>query len=162
MVISAKLEASSTTLAIPVQSENTGRHHLRMAEIAALATSETISRKPMPRIIPNDSRRARSSDQSPDVRSRTGARQMRSSASCSSPNTDVAPTSSTATPKIVAGTLSVGCRTLCSSPWTAIAPGAPSSSWSWPKISPRAASSPNTSPAMEITISSRGAIENIV
>ena len=33
---------------------------------------------------------------------------------------------------------------------------------SWLKISPRAASSPKTIPAIEITISRSGAIENIV
>ena len=35
-------------------------HHLPSAAIAALSTSETISRNAMPRIMPNDSRRARS------------------------------------------------------------------------------------------------------
>ena len=50
----------------------------------------------MPRIMPNESRRARSSDQQAALLSRAGARQMRSSASCSSPNTVVAPNSSRA------------------------------------------------------------------
>ena len=91
-----------------------------------------------------------------------GARQIRSRASCSSANTDVAPMKRNASPKTVASPVSGDLDTLSSSPCTANAPGAPSIPCNWSKISPRAASSPKTSPATEITINRRGAIENIV
>ena len=116
----------------------------------------------MPRIMATDSKRERINPQTPARAVPAGARQMRSSASCSSPSTDVAPNSSRTTPKIVAVTLSPGPRTLSSMPCTASAPGAPTRSLSRSKISPRAASSPKNSPAIEITISSSGAIENSV
>lgn len=62
-------------------------HSAPKAVTAALKTSDTISRNAMPRIMPNDSKRVRTSLHRPPVRSRVGARQMRSSASCNSPNT---------------------------------------------------------------------------
>ena len=66
-------------------------------------------------------------------------------------------------PKIGAIALSAGVpAALSSRPCTAEAPGAPSRDSSWAKNSPWAASLPNTRPAIEITISSSGAIENIV
>ena len=129
---------------------------------AALTTNDTINRNPIPRIMPKDSNRARINPQNPDCPALTGARQMRSRASCSSPKTEVAPISSRATPITVALTLSNGLCVLSSRPCTASAPGAPSISSSWLKISPCAAWSPKTRPAMEMTISSSGAIENIV
>ena len=120
-----------------------------------------MSRKPTPRIIPNESRRERTSDQRPRS-ARAGARQMRSSEFCSSPNTDIAPSSSTAPPTIVPSTPCAGLLTFCSRLCTVAAPSSPISSRSSAKIWPRAASGPNTRPAIEMTISSSGAIENSV
>jgi hypothetical protein len=50
---------------------------------------------------------------------------MRSSASCSSPNTVVAPNSSKATPTIVPATPLPGLLTLASRSWIALAASAP-------------------------------------
>jgi hypothetical protein len=105
-----------TTWATVSQPPKKPSHHLPRAEIAALSTSETISRKAMPRIMPNDSSRARSSFHQPAERSRAGARQIRSSASCSSPKTVVAPTSRRTTPIVVAAMPSAGLLTLASRP----------------------------------------------
>ena len=116
----------------------------------------------MPRIMPNESSRARSSFHQPAERSRAGARQIRSSASCSSPKTVVAPISRRTTPIVVAATPSAGLLTLASRPSIALAASAPISCATWPKISPRAASSPNTRPAIATTISSSGASEKTV
>ena len=57
---------------------------------------------------------------------------------------------------------SAGLFTASSMPCTARAPSTPISPESWFMISPRAASCPNTRPATEITISSKGATENTV
>ncbi len=116
----------------------------------------------MPRIMPRDSRRERSHLKTPVWSRRCGACQMRSSAFCSSPNTEVAPITSAPTPKAVAARPARGWFTLASSAWTARAPSAPIRLSSWSRISPRAACSPKNSPATEITINSNGAIENIV
>lgn len=93
---------------------------------------------------------------------RAGARQMRSSASCSSPNTVVAPISSTITPITVPITPVLGLLTLLSTSWMPLAASGPIRPSIWPNSSPRTASSPKTSPASEITITSSGPIENTV
>ena len=113
-------------------------------------------------IIPNDSRRARSKPQRPPALARAGARQMRSSESCNSPNTVVAPNSSRAMPMTVPTMPCAGLLTLASRPCTAVAASLPMRPWSCPNSSPRTASSPNTRPATETTISSSGASENTV
>jgi hypothetical protein len=116
----------------------------------------------MPRIMPKDKRRECSRFHQPAAFLRAGARQIRSSAFCSSPNTVIAPRSSIAVPVTVAITPPSGLSAACSSRSTAAAPSSPISPRSWPKISPRAASSPNTRPATPMTISSSGAIEKSV
>ncbi len=79
----------------------------------------------MPRIMPMESSRERSSRHPPLDSSRTGARQMRSRSFCSSPNTVVAPSSSTKTPITVAITPSFGLEALASMPSIAFAPCSP-------------------------------------
>ena len=116
----------------------------------------------MPMIMPSEVRRVWIHLAMPPWFSRRGARQMRSSAFCSSPITVVAPTTSAPTPNSVARMPARGWLTLASSACTACAPWAPIRPSSWSRISPRAACSPKNSPATEITISSSGAIENIV
>ena len=140
-------------------------HHLLIAASAALATIDTIDRKPRPRISPRDSSRLRSSvsrlfQTGPLFTS--GAFQMRLSEFCSSAKTEVAPTSSTTVPIAAAQPPSSGRFTRLSRSSTAIAPCVPSRSESCAITSPRAACSPNTSPATLMTISSSGAIENSV
>ena len=116
----------------------------------------------MPSTIPNESRRARTSAQSPPLPARPGARQMRSSAFCSSPKTEIAPMPRRTTPTMVPSTPCAGLLTLCSSACAAAAPSSPIRSRSSAKMWPRAASGPKTRPAIEMTISSSGAIENSV
>ena len=116
----------------------------------------------MPRIMPSDSSRERSSRHRPLASSRAGARQMRSSAFCSSPNTVVAPSSSTKMPITVAMMPSFGSLTLASRPSIALAPSSPIRNCRPPVSSPRTASSPKMKPATEITMRSSGAMENRV
>ena len=85
----------------------------------------------MPRIIPNDSSRARNSPHSPEARARAGARQMRSSASCSSAKTDVAPMNSTTRPMTPGNSCPAGRRAASSRPCTASAPCEPSMPSIW-------------------------------
>ncbi|SDJ11236.1 hypothetical protein SAMN04489709_101262 [Paracidovorax citrulli] len=85
---------------------------------------------------------------------------MRSSASCNSPNTVVAPTSSTPSPITAEATPVAGLAAALSNSSTAAAASVPIRPLSCANTSPRAASSPNTSPAMEMTITSKGASEN--
>jgi len=144
------------------QPPKTGSSHRPMSDRVALTTSDTVSRKPIARIMPNESRRARTRlNQALDLDS-VGARQMRSSASCNSLNTVVAPTNRSPAPSTVAATPSAGLCTLASKPCTACAPHSPISARSCAVISPRAASSPKISPATAITINSSGASENRV
>jgi hypothetical protein len=142
-------------------SAKSGPHIFPNAASVALTTSDTINRNPMPVMVPNDSRRARSSLQIPPL-CLLGARQIRSSASCNSAKTDVAPTSSRIPPATVAATLSAGLLALSSSLCTASALSRPMRPCNCATISPRAASTPKMSPATEITISRNGAIENMV
>ena len=86
----------------------------------------------MPRIMPKDSSRPRTRPHSPPRLGRCGARQMRSSASCSSANTEVAPMNSTMVPTSAALTLWLRWLTLSSSSCTAAAPVVPSMPTSWP------------------------------
>ena len=137
-------------------------HHLPSAAITAPNTSDTINRKAIPRIMPNDSSRVRSSRQRlPDLSS-TGARQIRSSALCSSPKTAVAPMINTAMPISVAAMPSVGLLTLTRMPSTALAASAPIKPRSSPNSWPRTASAPKNKPATEMTINISGASEKIV
>jgi hypothetical protein len=91
-----------------------------------------------------------------------GARQMRSSALCSSPSTVVAPRTSVSRPVSAARTLAAGSLALFTRPCTAMAPVSPTMPRSCSKMAPLAASAPNTRPAMAITITNRGAMEKIV
>ncbi len=116
----------------------------------------------MPMIMPSDIMRERSHLKTLAWVSRCGARQMRSSEFCSSPITVVAPMTSAPRPNSVARMPALGWLTLASRLCTARAPSTPISPSSWSRISPRAACSPKNRPATEITISSSGAIENIV
>ena len=85
----------------------------------------------MPRIIPNDSSLARSSRHKPPPAGLAGARQIRSSASCSSANTVVAPTNSTTRPMTPGNSCPAGRRAASSRPCTAMAPCVPSMPSSW-------------------------------
>ena len=58
-----------------------------IAASPALSTSETIIRKPSPRIRPNDRKRVRMMPQMPISLAGAGVRQMRSSELCSSAKT---------------------------------------------------------------------------
>jgi len=89
-------------------SQPAGVHHLPSAASAALTTSDTIKRNAMPSTMPKERRRVRSRFQMPLDFTRAGARQMRSSASCSSLNTVVAPRSRTAMPTTVETTPAPG------------------------------------------------------
>src|SRR5919108_140301 len=108
-VLSAKLAAMS----IPHQSPS--------AESTALMTSETISTKAIASTMPKERRRERTRFSQPLSCLRAGARQMRSSAFCSSPNTAVAPTSSATVPLIAAITPAPGRSACCRSSSTACA-----------------------------------------
>ncbi len=112
------------------QPANSGSHCAPSAAMAALNTSDTINRNPMPRIIPNDTRRTRTMFHKPAVPALGGARQIRSKASCNSAKTVVAPMKRRRTPKNVARRLSPGLPTLSRRSSTAVAPFTPSSSWS--------------------------------
>ena len=117
----------------------------------------------MPRTMPNESRRARSSAQTPPRRRAPGARQIRSSAFCSSPNTDDrADEQRDDAETVPSDALRRLVDALAAAPATAAAPSSPIRSRSSAKIWPRAASAPKTRPAIEMTISSSGAIENSV
>ena len=74
----AKLKTKFTACASVAQPPNIGAHHLPSAASAALAISDTISRKPMPITMLKDSSRTRTMLQTPLLSSRAGARQMRS------------------------------------------------------------------------------------
>jgi hypothetical protein len=65
-VISTKLKPTSAALATIAQSAASGPHDLRNALSAALATSDTINKKPIPRIMLSESSRVRNSVQTPD------------------------------------------------------------------------------------------------
>ena len=81
---------------------------------------------------------------------------------CSWPNVVDAPKTMVTRLMIVAVTPEAGwlARSIMSS--IVCAPAGPIVPWSWPTISPCAASRPNTSPAIAITSTSSGAIEKIV
>jgi hypothetical protein len=137
-------------------------HILPTACSTASSTSDTIRRKAMPRIMPNDSSRERKSRHQPLAVLGAGARQIRSRLFCSSPNTVVAPRISTNMPTTVAITPSFDLFTLASRPSIALAPSSPISPCSAPVSSPRTASSPKNQPATAMTMRSSGAIENSV
>ena len=135
---------------------------LPSAATAALVTSDTISMNARPRISPNDSTRARSTAHTPEGLAFSGTCQMRSSALCSSANTVVAPTSTTTELIRPAASPRDGSLAERISPCTAIAPSRPMRPRSCPTISPCTASRPNSAPATAMTITSKGASENIV
>ena len=89
-------------------------------------------------------------------------RPMALSARCSSPNTPVAPSSKVAMPISAAFRPPGSCQAvaiMASIACAAVAPTVPSISAT---IWPRAASGPNTAPAMAIVTTSSGAMANIV
>jgi len=116
----------------------------------------------MPSTMLIDSRRERSSDNGPPALAGVGTRQMRSIASCSSPNTVVAPNANSRKLSAPAIAPRPSSFALASNASIACAPSSPISPCNWPTISPCAASRPNTTPAIEITIMIKGAIENSV
>ena len=152
------LAASSSTRLPP----KAGAHQRPQAASAALAASDTVSRKPMPSTRPKDSSRARSSCHRLPPRRGVSTCQMWSSESCSSAKTVVAPTTRKSTPTAVPSVDWPLWRTLSSSVAMACAPSLPSSRRICCRISARAASMPNTAPATEIAINSSGASENSV
>ncbi|MDT4856520.1 hypothetical protein FQZ97_909130 [compost metagenome] len=156
--VTPKLTASATT----ANSPNMGAHHLPSAASDALSTSDTMSRKPMPRTSPSESRRTRKKSRTPPVWRSAGTCQMRSIAFCSSANTVVAPISSVPRPTRVPITLAAGRSRLLSAAFKVAALSGPTSVEICSKISARAAASPKNRPATEITISSKGATENNV
>ena len=120
-----------------------------------------MSRKAIPGIMPNDSNRARIGPHSPDGRAQCGARQIgrarpavRRTRGCADEQQHRAEDRREPGVGALADALE---QTLHGRR----AVRADSSSIWW-KISPRAASSPKTEPATAITISSSGAIENMV
>ena len=125
-------------------------------------TSDTMSRNATARIMPNESSRERISASHPLCCLRAGARQMRSSAFCSSPNTALAPAIRPSVPVSMAIAPAPGRLALASNASMARAPSGPTRPEIWPNSSPRAASSPNTRPAIASTIRMSGAIENSV
>ena len=141
---------------------NSGAHQRPQAASAALTASDTISRKPTPSTRPNDSNRARSHCHNVPPRRGVSTRQIWSSESCNSANTVVAPITSSTAPTSVPSADWPLRRTLSSISATAPAPSLPSRLRNWPRISPRAASMPNTAPATEMAISNSGAIEKRV
>ena len=107
------------------QSVNMGPHHLAKAASAADTSSETISRNETARIIPNESRRDRTSEKKPPVLGSLGARQIRFSESWSSLNTEVAPIRNTTIPIPAAMERRTGPSALVIRPSTARAPWSP-------------------------------------
>jgi hypothetical protein len=136
-------------------------HQWASAARPAPSTSDTSRMKPIARMSPSERSRAFTSRHHPSPAG-PGARQMRSSALCSSPSTVVAPSTIVTKPTIAANTLVAGRLALFTSPWIAAAPLSPTRSWSCAKIAPLAARSPNTRPATAITITSSGAMEKMV
>ena len=158
--MNTKLSVTSTKFARSQNPPNKGSHHFPNAANAALNMSETINRKPIPKIIPKESSRVRINPDTPASSVFFGARHILSRSSCSSANTVVAPIRSKATPIIVAVRLSVGLLTLSSKPCTTNASVSPMKFCNWVIISPLATSVPKINPAIDITISRSGAIEN--
>lgn len=92
-VVSIKLISIFNTLAMISQWLNQGDHHKCRADIAALNTKDTISKKPMPNIMPNDNSLVRNNAHTP-VCACAGTRQIRSRACCNSAKTLLAPSNS--------------------------------------------------------------------
>ena len=157
----AKLTTKLTACSATSQPSNQVSQNFASAANPAESTSDTSSRNPMPRIMPKDSSRPRSSATIPDSVD-FGTSQMRSRSDCSSPNTVVAPMSNVTTPAIAANVPWPGSLALLTRPWIAVAPSSPISPRSCAKISPRAASAPNAKPATAIAMTISGAIEKIV
>ena len=132
------------------------------ADSAALTTSDTSSRKPMPRTMATVTMRERMNPHTPPGCSRCGACQMVSRADCNSASTVVAPSTRSTTPMRVDTMPSLGFEALCRRPSMALAASSLTMPCSCCTTAPRAASSPKARPATEITISSSGAIENAV
>ncbi len=75
-----KLRMKFSPSASSAISENTEPHHFPIAAMAALNTSDTIIRKPMPSMIPNDNSRDLINAQIPLFLVSRGACHMRSNA----------------------------------------------------------------------------------
>ena len=118
-VIKTKLNTKFSIVASASKFENKGPHHLPNAAITALNIRDTIIKNPIPSIIPKDSSRARINCHTQPVLSLSGTRQIRSKASCNSPNTVVAPINNSTVPIIVPAIPSLGSLTLSSKPCTA-------------------------------------------
>jgi hypothetical protein len=130
------------------------------AATPALNTSDTMARKPQPSTSANATRRTRTKAPSTEACGRTWP--MALNARRSSANTPVAPTSSVATPSSAAHQPWRVCQADATMAWMACAASGPTSPSIWPTTWPRAASTPNTSPAMAMVTTSSGASANIV
>jgi hypothetical protein len=132
------------------------------AETAALTTSETISRNPMPNTIATDRRRSLTKLRNAFAFGLGTTSQMRFNASWSWMNTVVAPTRSIARPRMSDHVLATGLRAFSSTVWITSAPDSPTR----PRIStttrPSTASRPNTSPVTATVTSTIGASESSV
>ena len=131
------------------------------AESAVLTTRETINKKPSAPTRPRPT--ARVFTTSVTASSPSGcAFQITFSDVCNSPNTPVAVMSKVTTPITVAQMPASTLLALSIMDCTASAPSLPIRPRNCSTIAPRAASSPNTSPAMAMQITSNGAMENTV
>jgi hypothetical protein len=131
------------------------------AATAALSTSDTLRRKPVPRTAANERKRDRTFGQIPAwVEASTS--QMRFSAAWSWVNALVEPKSSTARPMRVARGPRPWRLALLTRDWMAVAPSSPTRPRIWPTISPWAASEPKSAPATAITMTRTGAREKTV
>ena len=128
---------------------------------AALSTSETLSRKPVPSTAANDRKRARIMSQRP-ARVSGSTSQILFSAAWSWLNALVEPKSRTASPMMVARPPASWRPALSISDWMAVAPSSPTRARIWPTISPWAASWPNSAPATAIAMTRMGASEKTV
>ena len=148
--------ANSSACATGAASPN---QRLPMYATAALTTSDTSNRKPIATIRPKDSSRLRRNPHAPLL---FGAShfQMRFRSSCSSANTVVAPTSSTANEAIVATRPSFRVSEAEITVSTPSAPVSPSRPDSCVKSSSLAWSGPITRPAMVMTRNSSGPIDS--
>ena len=136
--------------------------HWMKAEVPALSTSDTTTRNATASTSATDISRARTNAVTADSSSGWGLK-MVSKAFFISTNTAEAPISAVPMPMRVLNTpcesfLSVAARMS----WMLLAASAPTSPLIWPMIWPRAASSPNTAPAIASRISMSGAMAKMV
>src|SRR3569833_2882374 len=135
--------------------------YLSSTASAALMTSDTSSRKASTSTSQNDSNRVRNAPMTPDLRAGATCH-ISSRLSLSSANAVVAPTSKNKVAIKVANCPSLALRAPATSVCIACAPLGPTKRCSCAKISPWAACSPKKAPAMAMTKTRIGAMENSV